>query len=303
MEGIFVYNKFIVMVEYNPKDWFSLIFKLHKSDTIKRLLPLMICVAAYTALVVYLEVEYLHVKSSNTVHSLLGFVISLLLVFRTNTAYDRWWEGRRQLGALLNNSRNLALKLATVLKNENELKQQARILIGNYASALMEHLSGRHNYHLLEDHDLYTKKEILLSVHKPNEITFQLMTFVRGLVDNNKMSSDELRLINTELSSFSEIVGSCERIKNSPIPYSYSLFIKKFIFVYIMTLPFFFSHDFGYGMIPLTVFIFYVLVSIEVIAEEIENPFNGDVNDLPMNDIKNVIAQNIEEILQNRSLK
>lgn len=67
----------------------------------------------------------------------------------------------------------------------------------------------------------------MLSVHKPNEITFQLMIFVRGLVDNNKMSSDELRLINSELCSFSEIVGSCERIKNSQIPYSYSLFIKK----------------------------------------------------------------------------
>ena len=106
------------MVDYNPKDWFSLIFKFHKSDTFRKLFILMICVAIYSAIIVYIEEEHYPVKSSNVAHSLLGFVISLLLVFRTNTAYDRWWEGRRQFGALLNSSRSLALKLAVLLKDD-----------------------------------------------------------------------------------------------------------------------------------------------------------------------------------------
>ena len=139
------------MVEYNPKDWFSLIFKFHKSDTFRKLMPLMICVGIYAAIVVYIETNHFHIKSSGTVHSLLGFVISMLLVFRTNTAYERWWEGRKLLGSLLNNSRNLAIKLTAMLKNDSLHKEQARIIIGNYALALVEHLSEKHKYFVLKE--------------------------------------------------------------------------------------------------------------------------------------------------------
>ncbi|MEY3417969.1 MAG: hypothetical protein RL060_2081 [Bacteroidota bacterium] len=286
------------MVEYNPKDWFSLIFKFHKSDTFRKLIPLMLSVGIYTAIIVYIETNFFSIKSTSTVHSLLGFVISLLLVFRTNTAYDRWWEGRKLLGALLNNSRNLALKLASILKDDTKHKEEIRIIIGNYALALVEHLSEKHKYYILKDQTSYPVSEVLQAEHKPNAVALQLMHFVRNMVDQKYMSSDDLRYIKFEISSFTDIVGACERIKKSPIPYSYSLFIKKFIFVYIMTIPIFFSHDFGYAIVPLTIFIFYVLVSIEMIAEEIEDPFNGDSNDLPMHDISQNIRKNIKEILR-----
>lgn len=286
------------MVEYNPKDWFSLIFKFHKSDTFIKLIPLMLCVGVYTAVIVYVQLHYFSIKSTSTVHSLLGFVISLLLVFRTNTAYDRWWEGRKLLGALLNNSRNLALKLASILPEDTKHKEEVRLIIGNYALALVEHLSEKHKYYILKDQPAYPIAEVLQADHKPNAVALQLMHFVRNMVAKNCMTSDDLRYIKFEISSFTDIVGACERIKKSPIPYSYSLFIKKFIFVYIMTIPIFFSQDFGYAIVPLTIFIFYVLVSIEMIAEEIEDPFNGDSNDLPMHEISRNIRKNIKEILK-----
>lgn len=109
------------MLSYHPKDWFIFLFKLHKSDTIRQLLPLIIGVGLYAALVAFVEITWLHlpesshVKSIPIVHGLLGFVISMLLVFRTNTAYDRWWEGRKLWGSLVNNSRNLAIKLHALL--------------------------------------------------------------------------------------------------------------------------------------------------------------------------------------------
>jgi putative membrane protein len=105
------------MVRYNPKDWFGLIFKFHKQETFRKLAWVMLSIAVYTAIVVYIEIEILQLKYASTtiVHSLLGFIISLLLVFRTNTAYDRWWEGRKQWGALVNVSRNLALKIDAIL--------------------------------------------------------------------------------------------------------------------------------------------------------------------------------------------
>ena len=284
------------MVEYNPKDWFSLIFKFHKSDTFRKLMPLMICVGIYATIVVYIETNYFHIKSSGTVHSLLGFVISMLLVFRTNTAYERWWEGRKLLGSLLNNSRNLAIKLTAMLKNDSLHKEQARIITGNYAPALVEHLSEKHQYFVLKDHEAYPINEVLQAEHKPNAVALQLMNFITALVDKKRLTPNDILFLKYELSRFTEIIGACERIKKSPIPYSYSIFIKKFIFVYIMTIPLFFSQDFGYAIVPLTIFIFYVLVSIEMIAEEIEDPFNGDSNDLPMHDIAQNIRRNIKEI-------
>jgi putative membrane protein len=258
----------------------------------------MLCLGVYTTIIVYIETQYYPIKSTSTVHSLLGFVISLLLVFRTNTAYDRWWEGRKLLGSLLNNSRNLALKLASILKEDSKHKEEARIMISNYALALVEHLSEKHKYYILKDQSAYPISEVLQAEHKPNAVALQLMNFVQKMVIQKCMTTDDLRYIKFEISSFTEIVGACERIKKSPIPYSYSLFIKKFIFVYIITIPIFFSQDFGYAIVPLTIFIFYVLVSIEMIAEEIEDPFNGDSNDLPMHEISQNIRKNIKEILK-----
>ncbi|RYF97563.1 MAG: GNAT family N-acetyltransferase, partial [Chitinophagaceae bacterium] len=87
--------------------------------------------------------HYIPIRNPLTVHSLIGFVLSLLLVFRTNTAYDRWWEGRRLWGSFVNNSRNFALKLATYLPEDHEAKETLRILIGNYVHAVKDHLRGR----------------------------------------------------------------------------------------------------------------------------------------------------------------
>src|SRR5690606_37846897 len=109
------------MIAYNPKDWFGYLFKFHKADTLRKLLPLMLAISVYTAIIAFLELEYWklsvnnYVKNIPLMHSLLGFAISMLLVFRTNTAYDRWWEGRKLWGSLVNNSRNLAIKLSALL--------------------------------------------------------------------------------------------------------------------------------------------------------------------------------------------
>ena len=101
------------MVQYNPKTWFSLIFHAYSRQVFRRLFPALLGMGVWTAGVCYVEMEVLEapIKLSNVVHSLLGFVLSLFLVFRTNTAYDRWWEGRKQWGALVNVSRTRAIRV------------------------------------------------------------------------------------------------------------------------------------------------------------------------------------------------
>ena len=91
-------------------------------------------------------------------------------------------------------------------------------------------------------------------------------------------------------------LGVCERIKNTPIPFSYSLFIKKFIFIYVLTMPLAFVPLFGYLSAFISTFVFYALVSMELLAEEIEDPFGSDENDLPTDQICLTIQNDCKQI-------
>ena len=287
------------MISYNPKEWFTFIFRFHKADTFRKLLPLMFGIGLYCGLIGYLELEVFklsqnsHVKNITIMHSMLGFVISLLLVFRTNTAYDRWWEGRKLWGALVNNSRNLALKLSVILNVKEDLEFFKKI-IPHYAEVLNLHLKNQEvSKELFDELNInYANKK-----HKPNQVAKLLFKKINDLHLENKISSEQLLFLNLELTSFTDICGACERIKNTPIPFSYSVFLKKFIFFYVMTLPLGYVFVLGYYTIPVVIFIFYVLASLELIAEEIEDPFGEDENDLPTKKISENIKKNIVEIL------
>lgn len=287
------------MVSYNTKDWFTFIFRFHKADTFRTLMPIMFAIGLYSGIIGYLEVEYWkladnsYVKNITIMHGMLGFVISLLLVFRTNTAYDRWWEGRKMWGALVNNSRNFAIKLSVILTDEKDLAY-FRKLIPSYASILNKHLKDEEtSKQLFDDVDL----EIDHHKHKPNQVAKMLFQKINDLYDSKKITGDQLIILNEEVKSFTDICGACERIKNTPIPYSYSAFLKKFIFFYVMTLPFGYAFSLGYYVVPVVVFIFYVLASLELIAEEIEDPFGSDENDLPTHKIAENIKKHVEELI------
>ena len=287
------------MVQYNPKDWITFIFRFHESDTFRQLIPMMIFIGFYAYGIAYLELEYWnlsetsHVKNLNLMHTTVGFVLSLLLAYRTNTAYDRWREGRKQWGSLVNNSRNLALKLSAYLSDEKDRNFYRKVIPG-YASVLSKHLLNEEvSKMLFEGLDL----EMDHHKHRPNQVAKMLFQKANDLYKSGKITGDQFYIINSELQSFTDICGACERIKNTPIPYSYSSFIKKFIFFFVMTLPFGFVFSLGYYVIPVVIFIFYVLASLELIAEEIEDPFGNDANDLPMTKIALNIKKHVEEIL------
>lgn len=295
------------MISYNPKEWFTFIFRFHKADTFRKLLPLMMGIAAFSAVVAYLEINYwnlsenIHIRNIPVMHNLLGFAISMLLVFRTNTAYDRWWEGRKLWGTLVNNSRNLAIKLSSVLPPE-EVGQRTFFtkMIPAFAYALHNHLhSEKIRVELFEEDGVHGAilRGIDQNKHIPNQVAHLMIRHVQELYRDKKLTGDQLIILNSELTSFTDICGACERIKNTPIPFSYSVFIKKFIFIYIMTLPFGYVFSLGYLVIPVVVFVFYVLASLELIAEEIEDPFGGDANDVPTERLAQNIQRTVAEII------
>ncbi len=287
------------MVIYNPKDWWKLIFAFHKSDTFRMMLPGIVAVFIYTGIVAYLENEVFHATFKNTtaIHSLVGFVLSMLLVFRTNSAYERWWEGRKAWGSYVNNSRNLALKLSVLTLTDDERSIFSN-LIGNYVYAAKEHLRGNHVYKNLEIISGYDEQYFQNCDHLPNRIMQAIYKEIQKLYTLNRISGEQLIFINEELRSFTDNIGICERIKRTPIPFSYSLFLKKVIFLYVFTMPIGFVREFGYWAMPIVAIIFYVFGGIELLAEEIEDPFGTDANDLPTDQISETIKSNVREILR-----
>jgi putative membrane protein len=138
-------------------------------------------------------------------------------------------------------------------------------------------------------------REIQTKEHIPTEITARMAIRLRELKAEGKMSEEEHLSISVNVNALLDSLGACERIVNTPIPFSYSLFLKKFIFLYVTTLPLAFVSTFGYFSALIATFVFYVLVSMEVLAEEIEDPFGKDANDLPTDSLCKKIQGNINE--------
>lgn len=288
------------MIAYNPRDWFTFLFRLHRFETMSVLAPLLAAVALYAGAVSFLESTYLadpelqeHTQSISIMYSMLGFTLSLLLVFRTNTAYDRWWEGRKQWGALTNASRNLANHFDALFPDSPADRARLAHLLRAFPEALQHHL--RNERIPVDPQESWTAAE-----HQPLAVHRALLHHLHEATAQRALSETHLVVLQPELSELMNVCGACERIKTTPIPFSYSVFLKKFIFFYVMLFPVVYSLSMGYAVVPVTAFILYVLASIELIAEEIEDPFHGDPNDLPTAEMAAKIGATVDAVLTAR---
>lgn len=276
------------MIAYNPKEWFGFLLKIHQGETLRALFPLLIAVGVYSGGIAAFETALFDERARNgaaslgIIYSTLGFMISLMLVFRTNSAYDRWWEGRKLWGSLVNSTRNLALQCDQLLKGA-PASSRARVteLLKSFAPSLMLHL----------------RDQGPPGKHQPLWIAQELRSALHEAATSKSRPETELLLLIESLDEWMNISGACERIKSTPIPFIYSVFIKKFVFVYVMLFPWVYTSQLGFKVIPVTMFILYVLASLELIAEEIENPFNGDANDLPLEEICTKISDSVSQVM------
>lgn len=291
------------MVKYNPKTWFSLIIHSYSRQVMRTLTPTLIFIVIYSAVCCYVILDVFELHESDfqptiAMHSLLGIVLGLFLVFRTNTAYDRWWEGRKLWGGLVNSTRNFALKLnAYVSREDHDEREWFAKMIPNFVYAMKESLRNGVQFNELEAVDDNFAEDLKRYKHKPNHIASLLYSRVNQLYKKGSLTGDQLINLDKELKDFIDIVGACERIRNTPIPYSYMMYVKKFISIYIITLPFGFVTTSGYMTILIVLIITFVLMSVELIAEEIEDPFGRDMNDLPTDELSGKIKDNVREIL------
>lgn len=285
------------MISYDPKAWFTFIFRVHRSETLRVLAPLLLAVAGYAAVVVYWSAFFASesflqaFRSLEIVYSTLGFTVSLLLVFRTNTAYDRWWEGRKLWGGLVNVTRNLGLEggsLASQVEPQADIQERFFGYLRIFPRALM--------FHLRDQRFAHANEALAQAAHQPLFVSQEVLRCIEQMAGGHPYTDFRLLRIVPLQQELMNICGACERIKNTPIPFIYSVFIKKFIFVYVMIFPWVYSSRMSGLCVVATVFVLYVLASLELIAEEVENPFNGDAHDLPLEQLCEVMGRSMDQL-------
>lgn len=281
--------------------WFAVLFDFHRTKTLKRLLVSMIIVGIYAFIIDYVEEDLLHIdfKPPSYVYSMLGIVLGILLVFRTNTAYDRWWEGRKMLSKLGYTWKNVSIKLNAFLKEDDETNRRYFAgLISNHSYSLKEHLRDGLKPEELTEAEPGMLRNIEKLYHVPNYFLTRFCEKVNHLYKQGTLTDMQFLELTKHVDEISEVVSSCERIHTTPIPFSYAIHLKKFLFAFILILPFGFIHDLGYWCVLIVMLIFYAMVGLDVIGEEIEDPFGQDENDLPFDSICASLKKNVNEILK-----
>ncbi|MBB4079453.1 putative membrane protein [Lewinella aquimaris] len=285
--------------------WFGHVTHLTSSYTMRRILMAVALLGGYSILVIavikWFDLHrYLQVDS--TVFSLLAVILSIFLGFRTSTAYDRWWEARKQWGALVNNSRNMAIYVDSMWpESDLSIRRFMAKHIANFCLALPEHLRQGTKVDKLvylhpEEQAYYETKD-----HIPNFIALRIFQRIAEAHRKGDINEGDYINIKAQHQSLLDILGACERIKKTPIPFSYTVYLKVFVTAYAALLPFGLSQQFGWGTIPLAMLIAFALIGVELMGEEIEDPFGLDCNDLPTGDIAHTIKRNIFEILEDRT--
>lgn len=294
------------MILYKSNDnWFGDMSHLFRSWTMTKIFRSVIGIGVYAAAFVWVVETYQwhdYLVMDTMMFSLLGVILSIFLGFRTNTAYDRWWEARKQWGALVNNTRNMAIYVDSMWPADDDgIRRFMARHIANFCIALAEHLRQGTDLDQLvgvspEERAYYETKD-----HIPNFIALRIYQRMAEAHRSGDINEGDYINIKAQHQSLLDILGACERIKKTPIPFSYAVYLKIFITAYGVLLPLGLESSFGWTTVPLTMLVFFALLGVELMGEEIEDPFGLDCNDLPTSSIAQTIRRNVFEILEDRT--
>ena len=230
-----------------------------------------------------------------------SIVLGLLLVFRTNTAYDRYWEGRKCWGSLINNIRNLARQIwinveESVTENRQNKVLNMRLLVA-FAVATKLHLRGETINSELEELMTISKYFKLKTMNNPPlEVAFWIGDYLQQQYRNGLLNIHHLVAMQDLLNKMVNDLGGCERILKTPMPLAYAIHLKQLLLLYCLLLPFQLVSTLGFWTGAIVGLISFTLLGIEEIGIEIENPFGYDANDLPLDAICNTMLRNIEDL-------
>jgi ion channel-forming bestrophin family protein len=231
-----------------------------------------------------------------------SIVLGLLLVFRTNTAYDRFWEGRKAWGSIVNNTRNLArqiwVSIDAISPGERENKIAVLKLLVAFAVATKLHLRGETVNNELEELILTSKYLKLKNMNNPPlEVAFWIGDYLNQQHNCNCLNAYQLTSMQELLNNLVDNLGACERILKTPMPLAYSIHLKQLLLLYCYLLPFQIVESLGWWTALIVALISFTLFGIEAIGLEIENPFGYDANDLPLDMICQTMNRNMDDLI------
>ncbi|KXX72241.1 bestrophin family protein [Flammeovirga sp. SJP92] len=241
------------------------------------------------------EFKHFDIGMNFSLPGLMGAILGILLVFRNNTAYDRWWEARKVLGGLVNTSRNYALQVHSMLSDSDEKKDLMK-LIASFPYVLKEHLRDGVVFSEIEFVGEKLLNELKRWDHVPNAVNSYIQEKLKIALNRGDITDFQFLKLIENSDELIDIMGKCERIKNTPMPESHTFLLRLYIWVYAIIIPFGLIDTLGWWTILAVVMVYYVAMSIVTISEEIEEPFGTDPNDLPTDKIAQNIYNNIQEI-------
>jgi ion channel-forming bestrophin family protein len=262
----------------------------------------LVVIAIYSSLIAILYSNY-HITRITipiAVPAILGTVISLLLGFRSNQAYDRWWEARHIWGSIVNDSRTLARQvmnftnssfdnLEMIAFRERMIRRQ---IAWNYS--LGNHLRGQKSSRILEKYISRDDIQYINAVeHAPSALLDLMSRDLSLALEEGWINRFQQVEIDRTLSRLCDAMGKCERIKNTVFPSTYSLYIHFSLLLFIALLPFGVIEYFGLFEVPLVIAISACFLLIEKMAIHLQDPFENKPTDTPMTSI----AKNIEKNL------
>ncbi len=295
------------MIIKKKDNWFKMLFEW-KGSVLPQLLPRLFLLFLFSFLIVYYKtflLEYnLHINPA--IFTLFGIALAIFLGFRNNVSYDRFWEGRKLWGALLNDTRSLARQSITLLNTkENKLESQKFInLLIAFVYALKHQLRNTDSTEDLNRLLSSDFKEQLKDVHfKPIIILRELGLWVKKAKEEGKIDGMAQLAFEENLNKLSDIVGGCERIASTPIPYTYSVLLHRTVYIYCFILPFGFVETLGWITPFAIVFIAYTFVALEAIADELEEPFGVQPNDLALDAMSLMIENTLLELNDQKTIE
>lgn len=231
-----------------------------------------------------------------------SIVLGLLLVFRTNTAYERFWEGRKLWGGLVNTTRNLARQIWVAIQEDTEADHEEKVahlrLLVAFARTTKQHLRDEPLGSELDSTVTAEQYAKLQQMNNPPlEVAFWIADYLQASFNRGKLNAYQLSAMLSQVNTLVDVLGGCERILKTPIPLAYAIHLKQLILLYCLSLPFQMVGTLGWWTPLIAGLISFAVFGIEEIGIEIENPFGHDPNDLPLDSICQTMEHNIEDLI------
>lgn len=285
--------------------WFRMLF-IWKGSVLPKIVPQLLIITFFSIVVLIFHgkiYEY-KVHLNPAIFTLIGIALAIFLGFCNTASYDRYWEGRKLWGTVVVESRSLVRQVFTIVKEENDSdlakeKEQFTKITAAFCWTLNDQLRKKKNTGHLS-RLLGNKDAEQLQTHQfvPIAILRQLGEYIQQWTAAGKIDTIVAMSLNQQLNNLSNVVGSCERILNTPLPFAYHILLHRTVYIYCFLLPFGLVDVVGWIMPVLVVFISYTFISLDAIVSEIGEPFGEEPNDLALNSICRTIEFSLFEQAQ-----